>query len=81
MGQFFKGSIDDLRSYNYALDTVEIAYLYRDVTDETVCVNPSDPVLLAYDFNGDCAVDMGDLAAFASNWLACQRIPDCIERP
>lgn len=81
LGQFFKGSIDDLRIYNYALDPVEIAYLYRDVTGETVCVNPGDPVLLAYDLNGDCAVDMGDLAAFASNWLACQRIPDCIERP
>lgn len=81
LGQFFNGSIDDLRIYNYALDPVEIAYLYNDVTDETVCVYPNDPVLQSFDYDGSCAIDLGDLAIFASNWLNCQRIPDCLERP
>jgi len=81
LDQFFNGSIDDLRIYNYALDPVEIAYLYHDVTEETVCVNSDDPALKAFDFDGNCVVDLSDLALFASNWLTCQRVPDCLDRP
>ncbi len=81
LGQFFGGAIDDLKIYNYALDPVEIAYQYHDVTGDPVCVNPDDPVLQQFDYDGNCIVDIGDLAVFASNWLSCQRVPDCFERP
>jgi hypothetical protein len=81
LGQFFHGAIDDLRIYNYALNPVEIAYLYTDVTGETVCVNANDPVLVQFDYDGNCIVDLGDLAVFASHWLSCQRVPGCLDRP
>ncbi|HDS85492.1 MAG TPA: hypothetical protein ENN97_09900 [Phycisphaerales bacterium] len=80
-GQFFNGLIDDLRIYNYALGEVETAYLYYDMAGEKVCVDPADPVLALYDFNGNCKIDLGDIAELASHWLTCQRVPDCIERP
>lgn len=80
-GQFFNGLIDDLRIYNYAMNELETAYLYYDMTGEKVCVDPADPVLAAYDFNGNCKIDLGDVAELAGQWLTCQRVPDCIERP
>lgn len=81
LGQFFNGLVDDLKIYNYALDEVEAAYLYYDAAGEKVCINAADPILVQYDFNGNCKIDLGDFAELAANWLTCQQVPDCIERP
>lgn len=81
LGQFFNGMIDDLKIYNYALDEVDAAYLYYDAVGEKVCINATDPILVQYDFNGNCKIDLGDFAQLASHWLACQRVPDCVDRP
>ncbi|MBE0537527.1 MAG: hypothetical protein IH624_17825 [Phycisphaerae bacterium] len=80
-GQFFNGLIDDLRIYNYAVDEVEAAYLYHDATGQSVCINNLDPVVARYDFNGNCKIDLADFAVLAANWLYCQQVPDCVERP
>lgn len=81
LGQFFNGMIDDLKIYNYALDEVDAAYLYYDAVGEKVCINATDPILVQYDFNSNCKIDLGDFAELAANWLVCQRVPDCVERP
>jgi hypothetical protein len=78
---FFDGLIDDLRIYNYALTALESAYLYTDASGKTVCLNPQDPVLVAYDFDRNCKVDLGDFAMLAAQWLTCYQVPDCVTRP
>jgi hypothetical protein len=78
---FFDGLIDDLRIYNYALTALESAYLYTDVSKTTVCLSPQDPVLVAYDFDRNCKVDLGDFAMLAAEWLTCYQVPDCVARP
>lgn len=58
--------IDDIRLYNYALSDADILKLYADVTGLVPCENPP-----AGDTNGDCKVDMDDLANVAASWLSC----------
>lgn len=68
---FYNGAMDDLRVYNYTLTAAEAAQLYVDfVPGATIC-----PTAPAYDFNGDCQVDLTDLAEFAVGWLECRLIP------
>ena len=71
----FNGVLDDIRIYNYAMDAIEAAYLYADSSGKSVCVSPNNAVLLAYDFNKNCKVDIGDLVALASQWLYDQLVP------
>jgi hypothetical protein len=68
----FRGALDDVRIYNYALDAAAVAQLYVDfVPDAFICLgNPE------MDFSGpqgdpDCRVDLYDLAALARQWLVC----------
>jgi hypothetical protein len=72
----YRGRIDDMRIYNYALTPTEIATLYTNVrTTEYICVpDPENP--LAYDFTGDCRVNLDDLAVMVESWIDCMRIPD-----
>ena len=78
----FPGALDDIRIFNTAFDLTEIALqLYGPVSGKSVCVNPNDPILLAYDFNKNCVVDLADFAVMASHWMECYLVPDCIERP
>lgn len=71
--QPYLGAIDDLRFYNYALTPREVASLYTDVRPEAVlCLgNPNR------DLDGDCDVDIDDLAMFLASWLECGKIPNC----
>ena len=71
--QPFAGSIDDLRLYNYPLNSVEAASLYVEVTGGTACAEP-----LAYDLNDDCKMDLQDFALFAATWADCGLVPDCL---
>ena len=56
-GRYWKGSIDDVRIYNYALSAAEIAKL--------LCRKPA-----ASDANHDCLVDMADYAILTAAWLS-----------
>lgn len=71
----FNGAIDDIRIYNYAIGAVEAAYMYSDVSGESVCIDSNNPVLQAYDFNDNCMVDMGDIVELATHWLYDQLVP------
>ncbi len=72
--KLFNGSIDDLKIYNYALTTVEIAHEYMDTMGGWVCNNEIEAI--PFDFNDDCLVDILDFAAFAGGWLDSNRIYD-----
>jgi hypothetical protein len=66
------GLIDELKIYNYALTTAEIGQEYANLMDIWVCNN--EVAALAYDFDGSCQVDIGDIAMFAVTWLESNRI-------
>lgn len=72
----FSGLIDDLKIYNYARSTEQIAQDYVDVAGGWVCNNELADLL--YDFNDDCRVNLADFAFIAAEWLGCQRIPDTL---
>jgi hypothetical protein len=56
-GRYWKGLIDDVRIYNYALRPGEVAQL--------MCYEPA-----VGDVNHDCVVDMADFAVLTSAWLS-----------
>ncbi len=66
----YDGLIDDFRVYDYALPEAEIAYLASDQTG----VLPWD-LGLAADLDGSGAVDFGDFAILADQWLEKHRWP------
>ena len=72
-GQQYDGIMDDIRLYNYALDSTDVAMLYADVRGG-FCVNQP-----ALDYNDDCIVDLADFAIFAQSWMECGMFPDCID--
>jgi hypothetical protein len=65
MDVLFKGSVDDLKIYNYPLTEDEMALTYYNVTGKQPCVygNP------AMDFSGNCIVDFADFVIFSAAWL------------
>lgn len=69
---YFNGRIDDLKIYNYARTTEQVAQDYLALRGEWVCNGelPANP----YDFNDDCRVDLGDFAILAAEWLESNRI-------
>ncbi|MCK4999018.1 MAG: hypothetical protein KAS23_05770 [Anaerohalosphaera sp.] len=78
---FYLGVVDDIRIWSYAIDPVDIAYYYHDITDETLCIDQVG--LEMFDITGpdgepDCVVNIYDFAAFASDWLNCRLVPDCL---
>ena len=79
---YYQGMLDDFRVYNYAIDAVEAAYLYTDVSGTTVCAGDAG----VFDVTGagdepDCKVGILDFAKFAAFWLNCNLVPDCLPRP
>ena len=84
---FFIGLIDELKVYNYALTADAVAVAYEGYTGLDTCVHPP-----ALDFTGpgpddsdadgvfdtDCVVDIYDFAYFASSWLECGLVPECL---
>ncbi len=68
----YVGLIDDIRIYNYPLDNVEVARLYREVYDIPLCIE--EPQL---DWNHDCRVDIDDLMVLVGAWLNCNLFPSC----
>lgn len=57
--------LDEVEIYNYALDAATIAQTYADLADTAVCPAPQ-----MYDLDGDCIVNLSDLAKLAAEWLS-----------
>ena len=74
----FKGLIDDVKIYSYPLDAYTIANNYVEIMPEkAICVELAG--LEVFDVTGpdgvsDCIIDMYDFAAFAAEWLNCNRV-------
>lgn len=80
LGGYVVGMIDDLRIYNYAIDSLEVGVLYTDVQGGSVCAGLDDPVIQNYDQDGDCQISVAELAdIIAANWLYCLTVPDCVD--
>ncbi len=67
---YFNGSVDEVRIYNYAVDAYTVAELYYEGSGEPICLDPP-----AYDLTDDCVVDLADVAAVAALWAECGRHP------
>jgi hypothetical protein len=66
----FPGLIDDVKIYNYARDSYEIAADYTDEVGGSVCAED-----IPGDYNGDCKYDLTDVAELAMIWRNCNIIP------
>lgn len=79
----FSGCLDDIRIYNYAQDALTVAYGFTDFDGQnrSACLDPEDPILIAYDMDGDCEVGLSDLMELAAHWLDGQLVPDTVARP
>ncbi len=72
----FRGGLDDVRIYNYALNAEGIAQLYVEfVPGASICVDNPEMDLSGPEGQPDCMVDLYDLAAVARQWLVCNLIP------
>ncbi len=60
----FKGSLSDVRVYNYGMDKWDAAGLFSSITGEDVCVEQPE-----YDLNDDCVVNMYEFSVLASEWM------------
>jgi len=70
----FIGSVNELRIYDIPVTDAWAKAIYEAGPDgEAVNLNPCME-LKAFDYNGDCVVDMQDFAIFASKWLECGRL-------
>ena len=69
---YYQGKLDDVKIYNYALSTYEIAQDYLAVSGGWVCDNEVEA--LPYDYNNDCVIDIADFAIFTATWLDSNRI-------
>jgi hypothetical protein len=71
----FDGLIDELKIYNYVRTTQQIAQDYMAVrTNVTYVCNSEEENLSAWDFDGNCRIDLSDLAVLLSKWLEHDRI-------
>lgn len=69
---YFNGMLDDLKIYNYARTTRQIAKDYLALRGEWIC--DGEAAELTFDFNDDCRVDLLDFALLAEEWLGTNRI-------
>ncbi len=69
-GSSYDGKFKNFRLYNYEFSAEDAAQAYFDETGTPVCVeNPE------FDLDGDCVVELGDFAIFASEWMECNLYP------
>jgi hypothetical protein len=71
-GIYFDGAIDQVKISTIIPDAIEIAANYvASFPDASICL---DQTGLTYDLDGNCAVDLADIALIASEWLNCNRV-------
>jgi hypothetical protein len=72
----FKGTVDEVKVWNYGVGEDVIGDEYYNVTGEPACI---DPVLIELDDTGSsrCKVDLADFAVMAAGWLDCGLYPSC----
>lgn len=68
----FTGQVDDLKIYNYAFTSAEIAQAYLGVEGGWIC--DTELPELVYDFDDNCQIDLGDLVLLATTWLDSNRV-------
>ncbi|HBG26528.1 MAG: hypothetical protein A2Y10_01025 [Planctomycetes bacterium GWF2_41_51] len=70
----FGGMIDDVRIFTYPLSNKAVLDIYNDFIepDKSLCLNEFDS---RFDADGNCKIEMIDLAEFAKHWLSCGRHP------
>ncbi|MBN2513136.1 MAG: hypothetical protein JXB18_09385 [Sedimentisphaerales bacterium] len=75
----FSGKLNEFRIYDIPLSKYWVkAYFEQGADDYTSTPNPCiQDEANAMDFNTDCVVDMLDFAAFAEQWLSCDRLYGC----
>ena len=61
----FEGLLDDIQVFNYDLEPYEVVDLYNAETGEVFCIFGKP----AGDINGDCIVDLNDMATLATTWM------------
>ncbi len=73
--RWFNGAIDDLRIYNYAISAADVVDEYNRLVDPdiTPCLYPEK--VGPGDINGDCVVNLLDLAEMTTGWLTCGVYP------
>ncbi|AQT68186.1 hypothetical protein STSP2_01341 [Anaerohalosphaera lusitana] len=71
---YLDGVIDEVNFWSYAKTNYEVAHMYTGVAGGTICVEPVE-----FDLNGDCTVDLSDLAQLSSSWMDCNLVPSCLE--
>jgi hypothetical protein len=69
---YFNGLIDELKIYNYALSTEQIAQDYLDVRGDWICNQELND--LDFDYDNDCEIGIGDLAYIVEEWVVSYRI-------
>lgn len=75
---YVPGMVDDLRIYNYAFGTEQIAMERYNVTGQSACLSaPNAKYNLINTGTSYCRVDLTDFAELASHWLDCGLYPDC----
>lgn len=80
LGDRITATLDDIQVYSYPLSSVGVAKLYTETAGGTICVEDDDNLpSLQWDINGNCRVDLGDLAYIAADWLNCREVPTCLE--
>ncbi len=70
-GNYYRGAIDEVKYYNYPLSSLDVAAEYSSINGEFCLEQPG------VDLNGDCTVDVKDLAILAGQWLDCGFYPSC----
>ncbi|MHC4675888.1 MAG: LamG domain-containing protein [Planctomycetota bacterium] len=70
----FKGTIDDVRIYNYGLSAEEVAYIATDGTGFIAVQSVAN--LYNDEYPGDRAVNLRDFAELSENWLVRKLWPE-----
>lgn len=75
----FNGMIDNVQIFNFALTEMDVARLFiADAPGKKACIQSMKPGE-QFDYNDDCVVNIEDFATFASHWLDCALMPECIQ--
>jgi len=73
-GGGLNGILDEVKFYNYARSTDDIAQDYLAGSGDDFVCDLEGTASLMFDVNGDCEVSLSDFAEFALDWLNSNRI-------